>query len=78
MRAWTTVRLLPARLLMLLVRLYQFAISPVLGRNCRYTPSCSTYFIEAIRKYGALKGSWRGVCRIFRCHPFHPGGHDPP
>lgn len=78
MRAWTTVRLLPARLLMFLVRLYQFAISPVLGKNCRYTPSCSTYVIEAIRKYGAWRGSWRGVCRICRCHPFHPGGHDPP
>ena len=68
----------PGKTLILLVRCYQRAISPWLGRNCRFTPSCSQYFIESVSQYGALKGSWRGACRICRCHPFHPGGHDPP
>jgi putative membrane protein insertion efficiency factor len=61
-----------------LVRAYQLLISPLLGPNCRFTPTCSQYFIEAVNKYGALRGSWRGLRRILRCHPFHPGGLDPP
>ncbi|MEN6498677.1 MAG: membrane protein insertion efficiency factor YidD [Thermoguttaceae bacterium] len=61
-----------------LVRLYQWLISPLLGHNCRYQPTCSVYFIESVKKYGALRGSFRGVLRILRCHPFHPGGYDPP
>lgn len=69
---------LPGRLLVLLVRVYQWTISPWLGRNCRFEPSCSQYFIEAVQKYGALSGSLRGVQRICRCHPWHPGGYDPP
>lgn len=60
------------------VRLYQILLSPLLGRQCRFEPSCSNYFIQAVRKYGPLKGAWRGLCRIGRCHPFHPGGYDPP
>jgi len=60
------------------VRLYQILLSPLLGRQCRFEPSCSNYFIQAVRKHGPLKGAWRGVCRIGRCHPFHPGGYDPP
>ena len=60
------------------VRLYQILLSPLLGRQCRFEPSCSNYFIQAVRKYGPLKGTWRGLCRIGRCHPFHPGGYDPP
>lgn len=79
---WKTVWLAAGGLvsltLILLVRLYQLAISPWLGRNCRFTPSCSNYFIQAVRKHGALRGTWRGVCRICRCHPLHPGGYDPP
>lgn len=67
-----------AELLILLVRLYQVILSPLLGGHCRYQPTCSVYFIEAVRKYGALKGAWRGVLRIARCHPWHPGGYDPP
>lgn len=61
-----------------LVRCYQILISPLLGNCCRFTPSCSQYFILAVRKHGPLAGGWRGVCRIARCHPWHPGGHDPP
>ena len=61
-----------------LVRLYQWLLSPLLGHNCRYQPTCSTYFIESVKKYGVLRGSFRGILRICRCHPWHPGGYDPP
>lgn len=69
---------LPGWILIGLVRLYQWLISPLLGQNCRYQPTCSVYFIESVKKYGALRGSFRGILRILRCHPFHPGGYDPP
>jgi putative membrane protein insertion efficiency factor len=65
------------RLLMALIRGYQLAISPWLGRNCRFHPTCSQYTLEAIERHGALKGLWLGLRRALRCHPFHPGGHDP-
>jgi putative membrane protein insertion efficiency factor len=65
------------RFLILMVRAYQLAISPYIGAHRRYTPTCSAYFIEAVEKYGALKGSWLGIRRILRCHPGHPGGYDP-
>jgi putative membrane protein insertion efficiency factor len=68
----------PANLLVALVRIYQWSISPLLGRRCRFHPSCSEYFILAVRKYGAVSGSLRGIWRIMRCHPFNPGGYDPP
>ena len=60
------------------VRIYQQMISPLLGPTCRFRPTCSEYFIQSVKKHGPLRGSWRGVCRIARCHPFHPGGDDPP
>jgi putative membrane protein insertion efficiency factor len=69
---------LPARGLIALVRLYRVSLSPVLGRRCRFHPSCSVYFIGAVRKYGAIRGAWRGIRRIARCHPWNPGGYDPP
>jgi uncharacterized protein len=61
-----------------MVRFYQRAISPLLGNNCRFSPTCSQYMIEAIEKYGVLRGVWKGTKRICRCHPFTPGGYDPP
>jgi putative membrane protein insertion efficiency factor len=64
-------------LLTALIRSYQYAISPFLGRSCRYHPSCSEYAVEAVEKYGALRGGWLALRRIGRCHPWHPGGYDP-
>ena len=69
---------LPAWTLIGLVRVYQWTLSPIIGRQCRFYPTCSVYFIESVRKHGAIRGAWRGVLRICRCHPFHPGGYDPP
>ena len=60
-----------------LIRFYQLCISPLLGNNCRYYPTCSQYAIEAIEKKGIIRGSWMAVKRICRCHPWHTGGYDP-
>lgn len=68
---------LPRLLLVLLVRGYQVAISPLLPPSCRYYPSCSAYAVEALEKHGALRGSWLAARRILRCNPFRPGGFDP-
>jgi len=56
---------------------YQKFISPCLPKTCRFLPTCSAYCYQAIEKYGPLKGSWLGIRRILKCHPFHPGGYDP-
>lgn len=64
------------RIAIRLIKLYQRA-KRWRRPTCRYTPSCSEYTLQAIEKYGLLKGSWLGMKRIARCHPFHPGGHDP-
>jgi putative membrane protein insertion efficiency factor len=61
-----------------LIWLYQRLISPLLGPACRFHPSCSHYTAECLALHGALRGSYLGFRRILRCHPFHPGGHDPP
>jgi len=61
----------------LLIKFYQSAISPFLGKNCRYTPSCSQYTLEALRKHGIIKGSYLGAKRIFSCHPWGGSGYDP-
>ena len=66
-----------SKLFVLIIRGYQAAISPLLPSSCRYTPSCSHYGVEALERYGALKGSWLTVRRLLRCHPFRAGGHDP-
>ena len=65
------------RLLLLLVRFYQYAISPMLPPRCRYTPTCSQYAVEALQKHGACKGGWLAAKRICRCHPWGGSGHDP-
>ena len=64
------------RVLLLLVRGYQVAISPLLGPRCRFYPSCSTYAVQALQAHGALRGSWLAVRRLGRCHPWNPGGVD--
>ena len=65
------------RVLLALVRFYRRAISPFRPPCCRYTPTCSQSALEAIEKYGALKGGWMAFRRILRCNPFHKGGYDP-
>ena len=65
------------RVLLALVRFYRRAISAFRPPCCRYTPTCSQYALEAIEKYGALKGGWMAFRRILRCNPFHKGGYDP-
>ena len=59
------------------IRFYQRQISPLLPPRCRYIPTCSEYALEAVEKYGAVKGSWLAAKRILRCNPFHKGGYDP-
>jgi putative membrane protein insertion efficiency factor len=66
-----------SRLLALLVRGYRYAVSPLLGMHCRFHPSCSEYALEALERHGAARGGWLALGRIARCHPWHPGGHDP-
>ena len=66
-----------SRLFILMIRFYQLSISPILGQNCRYDPTCSQYSIEAINKYGPFKGGWIGLKRILSCHPWGGHGHDP-
>jgi putative membrane protein insertion efficiency factor len=69
---------LPSLGLIGLVRLYQYTLSPLVGRQCRFHPTCSNYMIGAVEKYGVLRGFFCGLCRIARCHPWHPGGVDLP
>ena len=75
---WQRVIAIPSWLLIAAVRCYQLGISPFIGPRCRFQPTCSQYFIEAVRKYGAFRGGWRGLCRIGRCHPWGGSGYDPP
>lgn len=59
------------------IRFYQLALSPLAGPACRFYPSCSQYALEAIERFGVLRGTWLAARRLARCHPFHPGGYDP-
>jgi len=71
------MKILPISPLVSLIRLYRYAISPLLGPSCRFHPSCSEYAIEALQRHGALQGLWMALRRVSRCHPWHPGGFDP-
>lgn len=64
-------------LLLVLIRIYQKTLSPLLPSGCRFYPTCSHYGYGAIEKYGAVKGGWMAIKRVARCHPFNPGGYDP-
>lgn len=77
-RGWSQILLIPSHLLIAMVRIYQWTLSPIIGRQCRFEPTCSNYFIGAVRRYGAVRGAIRGGLRICRCHPWNPGGYDPP
>ena len=63
--------------IILIIRIYQIFISPLTPATCRFYPTCSTYFIQALEKYGLIKGTYLGIRRILRCHPWNPGGYDP-
>ena len=65
------------RVLIILIAAYRYALSPMLGRSCRFHPSCSAYAQEALERHGALRGVWLALRRIGRCHPWHHGGYDP-
>jgi putative membrane protein insertion efficiency factor len=69
---------IPANILIGCVKVYQWTLSPIIGRQCRFHPTCSQYYIGAVRKYGAVRGSLKGIWRICRCNPFCRGGEDPP
>jgi len=66
-----------SKILIFFVKLYQWILSPVLGGHCRFTPSCSYYMIDAINEWGPIKGTWMGLKRIGKCHPWGPHGPDP-
>lgn len=66
-----------ARILIMLIRGYQLVISPLIGPHCRFRPTCSQYGIEALRRFGMIKGSWLTIKRVLKCHPLHEGGDDP-
>lgn len=71
-----TIANLPARSVVFVIRIYQKLISPMLGNNCRFSPTCSEYSAQAIDKYGVVRGGILAIKRISKCHPLHPGGID--
>jgi putative membrane protein insertion efficiency factor len=66
-----------AKFFILLIRIYQYTLSPYIGRSCRYTPTCSVYSVEAIKKYGPFKGGWMALKRVLSCNPWGGSGYDP-
>lgn len=75
---WQMLVRIPSWILIGLVRIYQWTLSPIMGRDCRFQPTCSHYFIGAVNKYGAVRGALKGIWRICRCHPWGGSGYDPP
>ena len=71
------MKTLPKRALLALIRFYRRQISPATPPSCRFIPTCAEYALEAVEKYGALKGGYLAVRRVLKCHPFHKGGYDP-
>ena len=67
-----------AKALILLIRIYQLTLSKMMGQVCRFEPSCSRYAVKCLEYHGAFRGSWLAAVRLSKCHPFHPGGWDPP
>ncbi|MDX2463836.1 MAG: membrane protein insertion efficiency factor YidD [Porticoccus sp.] len=65
------------KILILIIRAYQYLLSPLIGPSCRFYPSCSCYAQEALERHGVIKGGWLALRRLLRCHPWHPGGVDP-
>jgi putative membrane protein insertion efficiency factor len=66
-----------AKILISLVRAYQLLLSPLIGMHCRFQPTCSNYMMDAIKRFGAVRGTWLGLRRLSRCHPYAKGGIDP-
>lgn len=66
-----------ATVLIALIRVYQWVVSPLIGPRCRFHPSCSRYAVTALRRFGAVRGTWLTIRRVVRCHPLNPGGLDP-
>lgn len=66
-----------SKIFILTVRIYQRYLSVLKPPSCRFFPTCSQYSLEAVEKYGSIKGVWKAIIRLFKCHPFHPGGYDP-
>ncbi len=71
------VKQLPRKFLILLIRIYQYTLSPFIGQSCRYHPTCSAYGVEALKKHGARKGGWLTIKRLASCHPWGGSGYDP-
>ena len=71
MRKW------PAKIVVMLLRIYKAVLSPFLGQNCRFQPGCANYAMEAVERHGVIRGAWMAIKRIGRCHPWHDGGYDP-
>ena len=74
---WRALRLAPRRLVVSMLRGYRWLVSPIYGDVCRFYPSCSAYALEAVDRYGVLRGGWLAGRRLLRCHPWNPGGVDP-
>lgn len=77
MRVLNALKRLPSTVAIILIRIYKAVLSPILPQSCRFTPSCSTYALTSIERYGIIRGGWLAIKRIARCHPWNPGGHDP-